>query len=191
MTLFEVNTSSLRIVMFGQSLVAYPGNSNSFLNLTRATRYDQIADEAIGGYPWASLAPMAERLLEKHADQAADCDLWMIGGTGDYIFHRTGAQCVADQEAIADTARTLGYRNVITSTTTPSTSIAGGDETERLAGNLLLIAAVDPGVTFDAVIQLAEDPLLSNPVGSGYDDGTHPSLSGRQKMRDLFIASGF
>lgn len=186
-----VRSTGLRIVCFGQSLVEYPGNANSFLHLTRADRPDTVSSEAIPGFSFAALMNLYERVLPPHVDKGEDVDLWLIGGTGDYQAGRAAANVVADQETIAADARTFGYRNVLTSTTTPSTAIVGGGETQRLAGNLLLIDAIDPGVTFDAVVQLAEDPLLSDPNGAGYDDGTHQSLAGRHRMVELFAATGF
>ncbi len=137
------------------------------------------------GFGWVALLPLVAD-LNRTAKAATKSMLLMVGGTGDYQNGRTAAECYADQVSYAAAWRAAGGTHVIGSTTTPSTTItsASGNEAKRQAGNALVLA--DSLAAYTLVVDLAGDPLLSDPSGSGYDDGTHCSSTGCQRLADLF-----
>lgn len=129
----------------------------------------------VGGLAWLQLIAMTREMAQS-AKAALATFLMMNGGTTDYVVGRTGAQCYADQVTYAEAWRSAGGGYVIGSTTTPSTEITGGNETRRQDGNALVLA--DASQAFDAVADVASLPILLDPSGAGYDDGTHLSQAG-------------
>lgn len=150
-----------------------------------ATRWDTWT----GGVSWLQFEEQAGQF---QASQAGLTTMFlMVGGTTDYALGRSGANTVASQELIADNARTAGFDYVITTTTTPSTSITGGNETKRVAGNLILTTgALYPTGSFDAVVDLAGHASLDDATDAAwYIDGTHPTIPGAALIADLMEAA--
>lgn len=108
-----------------------------------------------------------------------------VGGTTDYALNRTGAQVYADEVSWANSVRAAGADYIIQTTTTPSTTFTAPQDTNRINGNILVMA--DASNAFDYSIDLAGDPRLSNPIDTTYynPDGTHPNSAGAQVIADL------
>lgn len=134
-----------------------------------------------GGIAWVQLAttPYLD-YMTPFGGSALTVVVVQMGGTTDYTLGATGAATYANEVICAEGARTRGVDLVIGTTTTPSGGITGGNETERLAGNLLVIDDADEA--FDAVAQVAEDPDLDDPTNSTfYDpDETHFTTAGEE-----------
>lgn len=95
----------------------------------------------------------------------------LCGGTQDVLDGDTGAQIYADAGALADLARAAGAVYVVCTTTHPATGFTAGQNTQRLAGNALILA--DASGKFNATINF-EQPGLDNPADPrSYFDGTH------------------
>ena len=173
------------ITFAGQSLNGGPtiGLSNSYPHVliadlraggVRATRFDVW----VGGAAWLQLDEQPGRFA---ASQAGLLTVFaMCGGTTDYALGATGANTYGIMETIADEAHSAGFDFVINTTTTPSVSISGGNETERLAGNTLLTnsaALVANGGSFDAVVDFS-GAMPNSGDTDDYIDGTHFTIAG-------------
>lgn len=100
----------------------------------------------------------------------------LCGGYSDYGSGDSGAQVYADAGHLADLARAAGAAWVICTTTLPSVNITGPAETERQAGNALILA--DAAGHFDATVDF-EVPGLDDPTDTAsYIDGTHLYAAG-------------
>jgi hypothetical protein len=176
------------ITFAGQSLNGGPviGLANSYPNVLiaslraqgiRATRFDTW----VGGIAWGQLDDQPGRFAAAEAGLVTiQCQ---VGGTTDYAYltGAEGATVYANMSTIADEAHAAGFDYVIGTTTTPSVSILGGNDTKRLAGNALMTdtdALVANGGSFDAVVDFCSDPDLDAYTDSGYIDQTHFSIPG-------------
>lgn len=129
---------------------------------------------AVGGTSMTTLAGNFEtRCAQWIAPASLEPTIYVLcGGHTDYqVEHNTGAQVYSDAGDLADLARAAGAVYVICTTTLPSIAITGTDETERQAGNALILA--DAGGQFDATIDFEVDGL-DDPLDVGaYFDGVH------------------
>ena len=174
-------TYPCRVVFDGQSRVnTPPWEGNPLLGYSwpriamsglHVPGYDQ---PAISGTSLTVLASnFGTRAAPYIAPPSFEPTIYVIcGGHSDYTSEgNTGAQVYADAWALADLARSKGAVYVVCTTTLPSTVIAGGQETQRQAGNALILA--DASNKFDAQINL-DVPRLDNPLDTrSYFDGVH------------------
>lgn len=181
------------IVLAGQSLNAQPVGSSSFANqlAARFAGLARVVDTSQAGIAWLQWArtDWGHRIQVPLAT-GARVIVCMCGGTTDYstTANRTGAQCYADQvtvSAAVKAARAAGVVKVIGSTTHPSTTLTGSNETNRAAGNVLVLA--DASTAFDAIVDYAVAPELDDPTDTTYyqGDGTHETAAGAAVMVDL------
>ncbi len=182
--------SDVRVLFYGQSLnLTGVGTHDSYPHLMMATRpYLWSAAPSVTGWGFVQLKKKIANLIAPYTTQSTTTVMIMLGAETDYApgTDRTGAECLADQQQIATDARAAGVDKIIASTT-PDCGFSGANETARLDGNALLLAAVNPGVTFDAVVDLAADPYLADSTNSTYyeTDQTHPKLPGRVRIAEL------
>lgn len=96
----------------------------------------------------------------------------LCGGFTDYFGeNNTGAQVYADAWAYTDKARAAGAQYVICTTTIISNVFSAAQETERQAGNALILA--DASNKFDAVVDF-DVPGLDDPDDTSvFVDGVH------------------
>lgn len=144
-----------RLAMFGRGLPGYmvgvSGKSFTWLADNWGGRADTFITPA--GHP----EPTIYVLCGGHTDYAGELN--------------TGAQAYADAGVLAQLARDSGAQYVICTTTLPSNVINGSAETERLAGNALILS--DPDDHFDASIDF-EVPGLDDPLDiDSYFDNVH------------------
>jgi hypothetical protein len=152
---FILGYSWFRMAMLGMRLPGYDqpavgGTSLTVLNTTFTERCAPYIAKA-------SFEPTVYVLCGGHTDYAGE--------------HDTGAQVYADAGALADKARSYGALYVICTTTFPSIAIAGADETQRQAGNALILA--DASNKFDAQIDFEVDGLDDPLDTASYFDGVH------------------
>jgi hypothetical protein len=179
------HASDFRIVFAGQSLnLNPPGDTYPEQVMEgRGVPWNLLA---LNGQPWDSLRviDLAPGRLDRWGSKAATSVLIQCGGTTDYNTAMTGAQCYADEVTYAIEARAAGFDIIVGSTTNPATIITGGEETERLAGNALVLA--DASNAFDYVIDFAGDPRLDDATDTAvYFDGIHPTALGASYMAEL------
>lgn len=177
--------SKWRVVFYGQSLVAATV-VNSTTEYTMRGRGVPWGSAAVGGLAWSQLDDLAASLLHPTLAKATNVVVVMVGGTTDYASGFPEASVLANMTTVAMDAKAAGdLVTVINTTTTPSVSISGGNETNRLEGNALLLAEAG-GAAFDYVVDLAGDPDLDDHTDTNwYSDGTHPTDAGRQRIAEL------
>lgn len=176
------------IVTIGQSLNVVPDNNGpqslyGLISSNYAGRATVVKGH-IGGIAW---------LQWKKAEWQTFYDYWalkgtrviyaMCGGTTDYASARTGALCYADEGLISAYLKSLNPQvRMIGSTTNPSTTLTGGNETNRQNGNSLVLA--DASTYFDRIVDYAGVPQMSDPTNLTYyqADGTHPTAAGQTYM---------
>lgn len=172
---------SCRVVFDGQSRVVAPGfwTGNIFLGWSWA-RLIMLGR----GIPAYLVGVSGQSFTWLAANWAGRADVYitpaghpeptiyvLCGGHSDYGGGDTGAQAYADAGTLAQLARDAGAQYVICTTTLPSTAISGTNETNRQAGNALVLS--DPDGHFDASVDL-EVPGLDDPTDTGsYFDGVH------------------
>jgi len=143
---------------------------------------------AVAGAPWLLLGT-AERMARKvtpYAHAGLTTFYIMEGGQGDLdsLFgSATGATTYARMVAMADIAAGAGYSFLIGCTIPPSASLTAGEETQRLAYNVLILANGDD--TFDAIVDLDATALGDNTDETYYDpDHIHWNAVGAQLAAD-------
>lgn len=144
-----------RLVMLGRGIPSYlvgvSGQSMSWL----ASNWDSRVPPYItpAGHP----EPTIYVLCGGHSDYASESD--------------TGAQVYADAGVLAQLARDAGAQYVICTTTLPSKAFSASAETERQAGNALILA--DASGHFDATVDLEVAGLDDHTDTGSYFDGVH------------------
>lgn len=180
--------SDVCISFAGQSLNQQPSASGgiySYPNVLiaslraqgiKATRYDTF----VGGIAWVQLDEQPGRFAAANA--GAVTIQVQCGGTTDYAAGASGLSCFTAMSLIATEGRAAGFDYIIGTTTTPSSTIAGADETQRLDGNSRLMASsalVANGGPFDRVVDLAANASLDDSSDTTYySDGTHWTIAG-------------
>jgi hypothetical protein len=175
------------VLFDGNSINNYPGNSQTSATAYPAQFLDSVSykgkNVAVSGSGWASLDavnngngnPPFSRRAAIYGECGQTSVYLMVGGIQDYQFGSTAAQAYDLHVVQAGLARAAGFDIVIDSTCTPASSVVGAIETERVAGNVLILADAD--TAFDAVVDL--DDLLPNPADTTYySDGLHPTEAG-------------
>lgn len=185
----NVRAARVAFILTGQSLNLGLATQirTAFLNVYGFRPVTYAAWEI--GYGWAALTSTAfmDRVTP-HADSALYTVATQVGGTTDYVAGATGAATYANEETCADGYRSRGVNAVIGATTNPSTSITGGDETNRVTGNGLVLA--DAGDAFEAVADLAADPRLDDPTDTTYyADGTHLTSAGAAAVAEVLVTA--
>lgn len=165
------------IVWDGQSLANFPGPATAYPALVNATRTGLLGPvEARDGTTWATRALTAARRVDQHPYTVSGLRaLGDCGGTSEVASGTAAADILASATGYWADRLAAGFDVVVAATITPSTVFDPGDEAERLAFNDLLRNLVMAGVT---VCDLAAVPILADPAGPGYDDGTHFSVAG-------------
>lgn len=156
----------------GQSFLLIPGDLNhGYVIETRARLPANvpIVNYGIGGMSWNELLAIEPGRSFAAGKASANTSLVMIGGTRNIVLGQTGAQFYAANKAMADGARAAGYDYVIGTTTPAYAGISGTEETNRLAGNALLIANGD--AAFSYVVDIGGDALIQADILAG--DGIH------------------
>jgi hypothetical protein len=180
-----VRASSYRVIFDGQSLNWSPAKPNNYPTKLLSGRGLNSANVAISGFAWVQLKNLINDRMAHHLLRAPITIVIGVGGTTDYALNRTGAQVYADEVSWANSVRAAGADYIIQTTTTPSTVFSGAQDSNRINGNLLVMA--DASNAFDYSVDLAGDPRLSNPIDTTYynPDGTHPNNAGAQVIADL------
>jgi hypothetical protein len=181
--------SNYKVIFDGQSL-NWSGGSTSFPNLLMAGRGIHTSNVAISGFAWTQLKNMVTGRLTPYLLRSNIPIIIGVGGTTDYAVNQTGAAVYASEVTWANNLRaaTSDYVYIIQTTTTPSTSFTGAQDTNRITGNGLVVA--DASGAFDYTVDLAGDSRLSDATNTTYfSDGTHPTLAGRQAIAELLGAS--
>lgn len=172
--------AACRLTFDGQSRVNQPGWYGGILgwNWPRLATADLglpgYIQPAIGGTSLTTLAStFGERAAPWIAPASFEPTIYVLcGGFTDYVNElNTGAQVYSDAGAMAALARAAGAVYVVCTTTLPSTVIAGGQETERQAGNALILA--DAAGHFDATIDFEVEGLDDPTDPLSYFDGVH------------------
>jgi hypothetical protein len=144
----------------------------------------QIAQPLIGG-----IIPSAATFVDPFYSASRSKNICCIlGGTNDLIYGIFGsaATLFAAIKQYCQARHTAGL-TVALQTIPPSTLITGATETARVAVNNLLLAdstvsqgtALWSGASYcDVLVNWQIDTGLSDPSGTGYTDGTHPSILG-------------
>jgi hypothetical protein len=125
--------------------------------------------EAIGGTTSAQ-ARATVSLVTRWASRADTPIALIVTGTNTYALGGTGASVYADVSAIASACKTAGFSLCYATTCVPSDTITGGEETERLAGNVLIRADADGFL--DNYIDWAAESSLQVPAYDGTHFGT-------------------
>lgn len=109
----------------------------------------------------------------------------LIVGSNDYNNARTGAQVAADHASWAASSKAANpNRKLIASTTPVADTLTGSEDTERQAGNALLIANyVSYG--FDALLR--RDLIITNTATDTFD-GVHATDAKNQEIADAVKA---
>lgn len=165
------------VITDGNSINNYPDATNCYPTQLFATYPGK--NLAISGLGWGQLdetvslgAPFSLRVAPylKGGERTA---YLMVGGIQDYQLGATGAQAYTRWCDQADLVRAVTPTAiVIASTTTPATAVTGSPETERVAGNALIMA--DASNKFDAQVDLAA--LYPDPTDTlYYTTGLHPT----------------
>jgi hypothetical protein len=178
------------IVLAGQSLNKVPFSHSFAAQLSeRFETETRLADTSIGGIAWAQWEDHAfDKRIQVPLSKAERVIVCFCGGTTDYAVGVSGAECYSDQVNVATAVRaaaSAGVVKVIGSTTHPSATITGGNETQRVAGNALVVA--DASHAWDALADYAADPRLDDPTDTTYyqADGTHTTEAGAAAMVDI------
>ncbi|MGQ0831213.1 MAG: hypothetical protein ACT4OV_06000 [Microthrixaceae bacterium] len=183
-----VDPITFSVIFDGQSLNGRPRGVDSAPSKLMAGRDIPTSEVWIDGYSWMQLAPTVADRIGTFPTVAQVTIAIGIGGTTDYRFFRTGEQVYADMVSWAVNARAAGVDYVIQTTTTPSSKIVGEAEDNRRAGNALVLA--DASHAFDAVVDLAGDPRLSDVSNTAYYlDGTHWTAAAAQVAADLLAVA--
>jgi hypothetical protein len=105
----------------------------------------------------------------------------LMVGSNDYNNARTGAQVAADHATWAAASKAANpSRKLIASTTPLATTLTGSEDTERLAGNALLIANY-AAYGFDALVR--RDLIITNTATDTFD-GVHATDAKNQEIAD-------
>lgn len=183
--------STVKVLFDGQSLNWSPSVSDNYPKRLMQSRGIHSSNVAVSGFAWIQLRNLISNRVEPYLQRAPVIIVIGLGGTTDYALNRTGAQVYGYEVDWANNIRSATSNTVyvIQTTTTPSTSFTGPQDTERIAGNALVIA--DASGAFDYSVDLAGDARLSNPSNTTYynPDGTHLTAAGAQVVADLITPS--
>lgn len=180
----RTRTADLAVILSGQSLCGYVDDP-----------LIPELEEALGfpvpvyrgwkdGYAWAQVSALAQTWTDDYATAARTVGVVQIGGTTDYSFNQTGPATYNAEVNHSTIVRGFGVDWVIGTTTTPSTTFTGPQNTNRQNGNALVLA--DASDAFAGTVDLAGDPRLDDAADTTYYlDGTHPTTLGAQVMAEL------
>ena len=107
----------------------------------------------------------------------------MSGGTSNIDAGQTAEEYYEQEVAYAQAAREAGFDLILNTTLPPSSTFTASEDERRRAANRLKLD--DPAGAFDAVADLAADPMLAKEVDGGYIDGTHWTEEGAQAAADV------
>lgn len=155
----------VHLVFIGQSMLTIPATSS--VNYAMAGldySYDNRAIAGVsftilhyGGMPVGIPCPPADDRIWPYLTGRFRLAVFLGGTTDIATDGDTGATAFADLVAFSDAARANGADACIAGTIPPGTDFSGGEETERLAFNSLLLA--DAGDDFDGTFDVAAAPL--------------------------------
>lgn len=172
------NSSGTRVLFIGQSLNLVP-NGNTYPMQLMNGSFPKVpyTNSAIGGAAWNGLVKVRNYMVLPWVAVSGYTVLIMNGGTTDLAVGATGADCYAGMGEFSTWAKANGFDWIIGTTITPSTTFTGPQETQRLAGNTLILA--DASNYFDSEADLMSDSRLTNPADTTYyADGTHFTATG-------------
>jgi hypothetical protein len=172
----------LTILWDGDSLSADPpangAHSYPFYASQRIVRSPRMVDVAVSGSYGGHYA------LPPSTGPWNTADVYSIlTGHNGYNAGATGAQVHTLLTTIVSDMRGFGVRWVFVGTVFASVLLAGSEETERLAGNALILGDLCGA---DAVIDFAADPFFQD--HTNFPDGTHPDDEGRKRQAAIAAA---
>lgn len=163
----QVRTDARRVVWCGDSMSNYApdGDGIAVSGYVMAGRGIPWNNEAVDGTT-ADQARTRRSLVLRWAPFAAEPYVVIVTGHNSYAsFSQTGAQVYEDISDLAEACKADGFTRAYATTSVPSSSITGGEDTERLAGNALLLSDADGFL--DGVIDWAAEPSLQVPAYDG------------------------
>jgi hypothetical protein len=166
-------SSRYKVTFDGQSFNIIPAPT---FPATLMANFPQVAryNPSQGSTPWDDLAARAAQDVWPYGTRADVAILIMNGGTSDVLNGDSGTELYNEQVRYAQAARAAGYDAIFTTTICPSVGFGAGQNTNRIAGNNLLLGNADGA--FDGVADVGGDPRMQSPgTAPYYWDGTHPS----------------
>lgn len=144
--------------------------------------WSELLDGVYRPVDGVSVAPAATRTFTK-ASLGLTTFLLMCGGTQDVLEDDNAATILSDMETYATDAKSAGFDFVVAQTITPSGQFSAGQDDERLAANVLILASA----AFDAVADVAT--AMPNPADTdNYSDETHWTDLGAETAAGLTLA---
>ena len=165
------------VVFDGQSLNLVPGALTTYCYKVMSGRGVPWRITAKSGIPWignptpwSDLSDDAATRTHPLAKAATQSVLVMCGGQSDLWADDTAATLYADGVTYANAARAAGFDWIIGTTITANSVNTAGQNTERQAHNVLLLA--DASNAFDDVVDLAANANLED-YNTYTSDGVH------------------